>query len=242
MSRSLLILGTGGSAHDVLDVVEAINAVAPTWGVAGFLDDNRPPGTRHLGLEVLGPLREARRFHGHDFVNAIGSDKSFRHVPEILASTGLAANRFATLVHPAASVSARARLERGVTVNFGVCVGGGARIGEYVTLCPGCVVGHDTTIEDYSIVAPGAVISGFVHVQRGCYVGARAVIRQHLRVGQGSLIGMGAVVVGEIAAGAVVVGNPARPLRTTPLPAYSIEVGQVGSPTLTPDPTPEGTS
>src|SRR4051812_33313301 len=55
MSRPLLILGTGGSAHDVLDVVEAINAVAPTWGVAGFLDDNRPPGTRHLGLEVFGP-------------------------------------------------------------------------------------------------------------------------------------------------------------------------------------------
>jgi acetyltransferase-like isoleucine patch superfamily enzyme len=73
-------------------------------------------------------------------------------------------------------------------------------------------VGHDATIEDYSIVAPGAVISGFVHVQRNCYIGTRSVIRGHIRIGEGSLIGMGAVVVRDVAAGAVVVGNPARPL------------------------------
>jgi sugar O-acyltransferase (sialic acid O-acetyltransferase NeuD family) len=241
MSRPLVILGTGGSACDVLDVVEAINAAAPTWDVAGFLDDARPPGARHLGLAILGPLREAERYPGHAFVNAIGSDKSFRRLPEILASTGLGAAQFATLVHPAASVSARARLGRGVTVNYGVSVGGGSRIGDNVTLCPGCIVGHDATIEDYSVVAPGAVISGFVHVRWGCYIGTRAVIRQHLRIGEGSLIGMGAVVVREVAARAVVVGNPARPLRTPPLTPLTIEIDPAKAPTLASDPTPEGT-
>ena len=241
MSRPLVILGTGGSAYDVIDVIEAINAAAPTWDVAGFLDDARPPGSRHLGLEILGPLREAARFRDHAFINAIGSDKSFRRLPAILASTGLAADRFATLVHSAASVSGRARLGRGVTVNYGVSVGGGARIGDNVILCPGCIVGHDTTIEDYSVVAPGAVISGFVHVRRSCYIGSRAVIRQYLRIGEGSLIGMGAVVVREVAAGAVVVGNPAWPLGTPPLTRLPIEVGSAGAPTLTSDPTSEGT-
>ena len=241
MRRPLVILGTGGSAHDALDVIEAINASAPTWDVVGFLDDVRPPGGRHLGLEVLGPLREAGRFPGHAFVNVIGSDRSFRRLPEILAATGLKAERFATLVHPNASVSTRALLGRGVTVNHGVSVGGGARIGDNVILCPGCIVGHDTTIEDYSIVAPGAVISGFVHVRPGCYIGTRAAIRQHLRIGEGSLIGMGAIVVREVAAGAVVVGNPARPLRTPLLAPLPIEVGPAGAPTLTSDPTPEGT-
>ena len=240
MSRPLVILGTGGNAYDVLDVVEAINAAAPTWDVVGFLDDARPPGTRHLGLEVLGPLRAATRFRDHAFVNAIGSDKSFRRLPEILASTGLAADQFTTLVHPAASVSARARLGRDVTVNYGACVGGGARIGDHATLCPGCIVGHDVTIEGYSVVAPGAVISGFVHVRRSCYIGSRSVIRGHIRIGEGSLVGMGAVVVRELAAGAVVVGNPARPLRTSP-PASPIEVGSAGAPALTSDPPPEGT-
>ena len=213
MSRPLVILGTGGNAYDILDVVEAINAVAPIWDVAGFLDDARPSGTRHLDLEVLGPLREAARFRDHTFINAIGSDKSFRRLPEILASTGLAVERFATLVHPVTSVSARAKIGRGVVVNHGVAIGGGAAIGDHVTLCPGCIIGHDTRIGDHSIIAPGAVVSGSVSIHRNCYIGACAVIRQGLGIGERSLVGMGAVVVQEVAAEMIVVGNPARPLR-----------------------------
>ncbi|AGA26765.1 acetyltransferase [Singulisphaera acidiphila] len=212
MSLPLVILGTGGSVYDVLDIIESINAIAPSWEVIGFLDDARPAGTWHLDLEILGPLDEADLMHGHTFVNAIGSDKTFRRLPRILASTGLTADRYPTLVHPAASVSSRARLGQGVTVNYGVSVGGGATIGNHVILCPGCIVGHNTTIGDYSIVAPGAVISGSVQVGRNCYIGASAVLRQQLRIGDGSLIGMGAVVVRDFTAGSIVVGNPARPL------------------------------
>lgn len=46
MTRPLVILGTGGSACDVLDIVGGLNAQTPTWELAGFLDDARPPGSR----------------------------------------------------------------------------------------------------------------------------------------------------------------------------------------------------
>jgi sugar O-acyltransferase (sialic acid O-acetyltransferase NeuD family) len=185
----------------------------PTWTVAGFLDDDRPSGSRHMGREVLGPLRDSPRFEGCMFINSIGSDKTYRRRPEILASTGLAAERFASLVHPAASVSSRARLGHGVIVIPGV-VAGGVSIGDHVTLCPRCVVGHESSIGDYSILAPGAVVSGLVNIEPMCYVGAGAVIRQKLQIGAGSLIGMGAVVVHEVNPGMTLVGNPARPLRS----------------------------
>jgi sugar O-acyltransferase (sialic acid O-acetyltransferase NeuD family) len=210
--QRLLILGTGGSAFDVLDIVEAINATEPTWELAGFLDDARPAGSRHMGLEVLGPLRDSPRFDRYMFINSIGSDRTFRRRPEILASTGLAADRFATLVHPSASVSSRARLGHGVIVNPGVIIAGGVSIGDHVMVCPGCIVGHESSIGDYTVLAPGAVISGLVEVEPTCYVGARAVIRQKLRIGAQVLIGMGAVVVRDVRDGSCVVGNPARPL------------------------------
>jgi sugar O-acyltransferase (sialic acid O-acetyltransferase NeuD family) len=210
----LVILGTGGSAYDVLDIIEAINAQTPTWDVRGFLDDALAAGADRLALPVLGRLEDAAKFEGCRFVNCIGSDRSYRKRPEVIARTGLAPDRFATLVHPAASVSARARLGRGTYVNFGASIGGGVNIGDHVSVGPGAIVGHDTMIDDFAMLAPGAVISGFTKIERGCYVGTGAVIRQHVTVGPGARVGMGAVVTRNVAAGSVVVGNPARPLES----------------------------
>ena len=212
MTRPLVILGTGGSAYDLLDIVDAINATKPTWEPIGFLDDSRLAGSRHLGLEVLGTLRDAPRFAACAFVNVIGSDQSFRHLPEILTSTGVGVERFATLVHPAASVSSRARLGHDVVVNPGVVIGGGVSIGNHVMLCPGCIVGHESSIGDYTILAPGSIVSGLVRAEPVCYIGAGAVIRQKLRIGARSLIGMGAVVVSDVKPEMTMVGNPAKPL------------------------------
>ncbi len=209
MTHSLIILGTGGGVHDVLDAVEAINARCPTWSLAGFLDDSRPVGSQHLGLPVLGRVAEAHRFDGC-FINAIGSDRSHGRRPGIVMDTGLPPARFASIVHPRASVSSHARLGRGALVAFNVSVGGGASIGDHVALCPGVIIGHDTTIEDHALVAPGAIVSGHVRLGQASYVGAGAVIRQNLSIGAGALVGMGAVVTRSVPDCSVVVGNPAR--------------------------------
>jgi sugar O-acyltransferase (sialic acid O-acetyltransferase NeuD family) len=213
MNQSLVIIGTGGNAYDILDIVAALNDSCQEWKIIGFLDDHRPADSEYLGFPVLGPIRCAAHWQEHCFINAIGSDKSYLRRPEILASTGLSLDQFATLIHPAASVSAHAHIGRGVYINYGVSVGGGVVIGNHVSLGPRCIIGHDTTIEDYAIVAPGAVISGYVEIGPNTYIGAAASIRQKLRIGEQALVGMGAVVVKEVAAGTTVVGNPASPLR-----------------------------
>jgi sugar O-acyltransferase (sialic acid O-acetyltransferase NeuD family) len=210
----LIIIGTGGNAYDVLDIVEAINRISITWEVAGFLDDARSTGSRHVGLPVLGQLSDAPKFAAdHLFINSIGSDTSFRRRPEIIAGTALETDRFATLVHPAASISTRSALGRGVYVCPGASVAGAVSIGNHVSLSPGVIIGHDSVIEDYAALAPGAIVSGFCRVGRCAYIGAGAAIRQRVSIGQQSLVGMGAVVLHDVEPGATVVGIPAHNLE-----------------------------
>jgi sugar O-acyltransferase (sialic acid O-acetyltransferase NeuD family) len=210
MNKRLIILGTGGSAMDALDIVDALNASGDYWEVAGFLDDGRETGAAYMGLSVLGPLSAAPQFHDCMLINTIGSDKNHSRRGAIIARTDQKRERFVTLTHPLASVSKRAKLGVGVCVNYGVSIGGKAVIGDHVYIGPGAIIGHDAIIGDYSIVAPGAVISGFVDIGESCYIGAGSTIRQQIRVGARSLIGMGAVVVRDVEADVTVIGNPAR--------------------------------
>lgn len=214
MTERLIILGTGGNAYDVLDTIDAVNRATPAWDVVGFLDDSAQPGSEYLGRPVLGTLADAASHVGCRFVSAIWNDRVFRTLHEVLARTRLAADRFATLVHPGAAVSPRARLGHDVVVQHGATLAGNVDVADHVWVGPGCIVGHGATLRGCSILAPGALLGGSVEVERNCYVGSGALVRPAVRLGAGSLVGMGAVVLADVTAGETVVGNPARPLRS----------------------------
>jgi len=215
MRKRLMVLGAGGNVYDLLDTIEAINKVAPTWEMLGILDDRRSVGIEHLGIPILGKLSDAAKFNDCSFVSSIWNEEVSHILQNVLTSTGLAGLRFATILHPSAFVSRRAQLAHGVVMHQAASIAGNVTIGEHVSIGPGCIVGHDTTMTGFTAVAAGAVIGGSVRIGRNCYIGSGSLIRQHVEIGNGSVIGMGAVVVRDVPAGTTVVGNPARPLART---------------------------
>jgi acetyltransferase-like isoleucine patch superfamily enzyme len=58
----------------------------------------------------------------------------------------------------------------------------------------------------------GVVLAGSCRVGRGAFLSAGCVMSPELSIGAGAVVGTGAVVIGDVAAGDVVVGNPVRPL------------------------------
>jgi sugar O-acyltransferase (sialic acid O-acetyltransferase NeuD family) len=215
-AQPLVILGTGRGAVEFLDLIDAINdaADAPRFECVGFLDDDpaRQGGTFE-GLPVHGPLREAARLGSAAFVSAISSVGTYWRRDAIVASTGLAPEQFATLIHPSAHVSRRAEIGLGVVLFPHVTITAHASVEDGVLILANSVVNHDVVIGAHACLASSVALAGAVRVGTCCYLGQSASIIHGVEIGERSLVGMGSVVLHDVEPRSVVAGNPARLLR-----------------------------
>jgi sugar O-acyltransferase (sialic acid O-acetyltransferase NeuD family) len=210
----IVICGASGTALDVLDLIDATNEEGVKFRVVGFLDDAKAD-TEFAGLPVIGRISDGARMRGVRLVDALGSPRSCNKRPGVIARTGVAAADFQTLVHPSAVVSPRATLGPGCLLFAYTVVGAGASIGSHVTMLAHAVVHHETVVEDWCILCSHASVSGRCRIGRASYLGTGSLVIQDGLVGEGSVVGMGSVVIRPIPAQSVVVGNPARILRSS---------------------------
>ncbi len=215
--KDIVILGTGGNCVDILDAVLAVNesVPSPVFRVRGFLDDDKASWDKNIdGFPVLGPLFQAPELRDCFFVNGIGSFRNYWRKPAIIATTKVPLDRFETIIHPRASVSRFASLGPGTVVLQNATISSRAKVGGHVIILPNAVISHDVTVGDYSCIASGACLASGVQIGKACYLGANCSIANDLHLGAGCLVGMGAVVLEDVPEVTVVVGNPARAIRS----------------------------
>jgi sugar O-acyltransferase (sialic acid O-acetyltransferase NeuD family) len=208
----LVIVGAGGFGREVLDIVDAINAIGavrPSYEFLGFLDDGE---VRADLLARLGPthLGTSASLAGLDasYVIGIGSGVVRRKLAAT-APSGRAVN----LVHPAATIGRDARLGVGVIIAAGARVTSNIELGDHVDLHVNCTIGHDCVLAPFSSVFPGATVSGNVTLGEAATIGTGANVLPGVTIGAGAFVGAGAVVTRDVEPGVTVVGAPARPLK-----------------------------
>ncbi|WP_405143771.1 acetyltransferase [Sphaerisporangium sp. NBC_01403] len=211
----LLIVGAGGFARETAQLVHAINDVSPTWEPLGFLDDDPAKhGTVVDGMPVLGGSDEAVKRDAR-IVVCTGNSRDYASRARIVARLGLPPERYATLVHPTASVSRSSTIGPGSIVLAQVVLTASVTVGAHVSVMPHVTLTHDDVVGDFATLTAGARLAGGVHVGRGAYIGSGALVRETLTIGSYALVGMGSVVIRDIPARQVWAGVPARFIRSS---------------------------
>ncbi|MEU1476562.1 acetyltransferase [Streptomyces sp. NPDC001668] len=212
----LVIVGAGGFAR------ETAQAVADTgeFELLGHLDDNADlHGTDVAGVPVLGGCDLVHELPKARVVICVGNPRDYAARARLVRRFGLPDDRYATVVHPSAVVSANSVIGPGSVLLAQCVLTAAVRVGKHVAVMPQVVLTHDDVAEDFVTLTSGVRLGGTVRLERGAYVGSGALVREGTRVGAWSQIGMGSAVLEDVPPGEVWVGSPARRLRAAGAPA-----------------------
>jgi len=198
----MLLYGASGHGKVILDILSALSI-----NVRCFLDDD-PAIRTFAGLPVFQSVQDANVAEGECCIISVGNNRIRKLLAERLSLQAIYA------VHPSAQMSPSVTVGTGTVVMANASVNADSRVGVHCIINTNASVDHDCALGDYVHISPNAALAGNVSVGEGTHVGIGACVLQGIRIGSWATVGAGAVVIRDVPDNAVVVGNPARIIKT----------------------------
>jgi UDP-3-O-[3-hydroxymyristoyl] glucosamine N-acyltransferase len=121
--------------------------------------------------------------------------------------------RFATLVHPSASVARTAVVGEGSVVCPFAVLSDSSQLGRHVLVNYYSSLGHDARVGDFSVLSPYATMGGHAIAADDVFLGMHAVVGPRRKIGSRSKISAGSCALHDVSPDSLVFGVPGRTAR-----------------------------
>ncbi len=195
------IYGAGGHGKVVLDAMQSAGI-----DCAGFVDDKDISSWMGFSITNVSALNLSAEVKLH---LAVGSCKAREDIAGRLINA-----QYFNVYHPAAVIAKTAQIGLGTFLAAQAILAPDVKIGNHCIVNHAAVIDHDCDIGDFTHIAPQSSLGGGVTVGKCVLIGAGAIILPGVTIADYVVIGAGAVVIQNIAAGATVVGNPAKLIQS----------------------------
>lgn len=211
-SQEVYVLGIGGSTPLFMDL--ALSCGVRIAGLFHYNDERT--GDYEYGYPILGSFADLFKLdlQGKCFLLSQGNMKIRKDITVKIRSLGGSVPSF---IHPSAEISRFATISReGVIIGAKCVVQAGAEIQSDSVLRDMALVCHQATIANYCFVGPKALVGAHIYVDNFAFIGQGSLLvsGKVRSIGVNAVVGAGSVVTKEVPANIVVVGNPARELKS----------------------------
>jgi sugar O-acyltransferase (sialic acid O-acetyltransferase NeuD family) len=196
LSKPLLILGAGGHASVLVDILlqqnrDILGVVSPQVVSESKVFDR---------IEIFHNDDDVLQFDKSliKLVNGIGSMPNTQLRSIIYNKFKVLGYEFETVIADNSIISKYANLDEGVQVFSGAIIQTDATIGANSIINSGAIIEHGCIIGSNNHIAPGATLSGQVHTKEFVHVGTGASVIQEINVAKNVVIGAGAIITNDI--------------------------------------------
>lgn len=215
--KNIIILGGIGAGLIAASIIDLYDDME----LLGFINEFEPLdkefGDFERKFKVIGRDKDIPDFLKREDTYVFSAFLDMKHKEASysrLKQLGIPEDRFINLIHPTAiAPKGYCKIGHGVMLSPLSQLSPDTTVSDNCLLLPNSFLGHNSFMDEFSSLATNSVVGAHVHIGKGVHVGSNATIRETVKIGDFSFIGMGAVVLDDVPANSVVVGNPAKVLR-----------------------------
>ena len=194
--KKIIIIGAGGHANVLADLIEELNLKA--YGVIDPKFKKKETKWKNINIFEEKKFTNQKKFSDYILVNGVGKILNSNRRKEIFISYKKKSFIFKTLIHPFSKVSRQSVISEGVQVMAGAVIQSGVEIGPNAIINTGVSVDHDCIIGKNSHISPGSIICGETKIGDDCFIGAGSVIVNNIEIKSGSVIKAGQIITKSI--------------------------------------------
>lgn len=199
----LAIYCAGGLGREVIEFARSINR----WENIIFVDD--VTSEKVISDANVFRFLEVEQFRGNlEFVIANGEPAVREVLYHKIKDAGYP---LGTLISPYCSILSKTEIGEGCIL-YDCVISTNVHIGANVLMNGKVLIGHDTVIGEHSVLSTLNFLGGDTYIGKRVYIAPGAMVKDRIHIGDDAIISLGAVVLRNVRAESIMIGNPARKL------------------------------